>query len=213
VRQVHWCQAGHERRSECLNCWLQLSIDGVVGSALRHAYCRGQSHHPRQAQEAFNPPSRFALYTRFSFMQKPDSFCKDIHILINTIHAPSIISSPASASWVPICLPRFNPRGFVNAYIEFLRREEGDDLPSKENATEANDVNSRSVNNRDPDVALVCVSGGGHFEGIRSWCASITEVTVSFTFTSDPPSLNTLSHAATGIGRHDICNHPCHTDR
>ena len=49
----------------------------------------------------------------------------DLHILINTIHSPSIINSSAAASWLPICLPKFNPSAFVNAYVSFLRR--GDD--------------------------------------------------------------------------------------
>lgn len=49
----------------------------------------------------------------------------DLHILINTVHSPSIINSSAAASWLPICLPKFNPGAFVNAYVSFLRR--GDD--------------------------------------------------------------------------------------
>lgn len=54
----------------------------------------------------------------------------DLHILINTIHSPSIINSSASASWLPICLPKFNPSAFVNAYVSFLRRPE-DSVPSQ----------------------------------------------------------------------------------
>ncbi|KIY45577.1 DUF254-domain-containing protein [Fistulina hepatica ATCC 64428] len=45
----------------------------------------------------------------------------DIHILINTVYAPSIIRSLAISSWIPLCLPKFNSGGFVNAYISFLR--------------------------------------------------------------------------------------------
>ena len=48
----------------------------------------------------------------------------DIHILVNTIHAPSILNSSASASWLPICLPRFNPSAFVNAYVPFIGRND-----------------------------------------------------------------------------------------
>ncbi|KDQ62528.1 hypothetical protein JAAARDRAFT_189835 [Jaapia argillacea MUCL 33604] len=51
----------------------------------------------------------------------------DLHILINTIHAPSIINSPASISWLPLCLPKFNPSGFVNTYVNFLTRPEDQD--------------------------------------------------------------------------------------
>ncbi|THH30723.1 hypothetical protein EUX98_g3458 [Antrodiella citrinella] len=45
----------------------------------------------------------------------------DLHILINTIHVPSIMNSSASASWLPICLPKFDPAAFVNAYVTFMR--------------------------------------------------------------------------------------------
>ncbi|TDL17259.1 DUF254-domain-containing protein [Rickenella mellea] len=46
----------------------------------------------------------------------------DLHILLNTIHAPSIFDSPAS--WLPICLPKFNPAGFLHAYVSFPQEEE-----------------------------------------------------------------------------------------
>ncbi|GAA5866444.1 hypothetical protein JCM8547_000627 [Rhodosporidiobolus lusitaniae] len=32
----------------------------------------------------------------------------------------SPLTSPSSESWFPICLPRFNPRGFLYAYVSFL---------------------------------------------------------------------------------------------
>ncbi|KAF9049532.1 DUF254-domain-containing protein [Hymenopellis radicata] len=69
----------------------------------------------------------------------------DIHILMNTVHNPSIYNSPASASWIPICLPKFNPSGFLNVYIAFLQRE---DPPPSE---------------------------GADFETIRGWCESATQ--------------------------------------
>ncbi|KZT23471.1 DUF254-domain-containing protein [Neolentinus lepideus HHB14362 ss-1] len=51
----------------------------------------------------------------------------DLHLLINMIYAPSILTSPAAVSWLPICLPKFNPNGFVNAYVNFLVREQGEE--------------------------------------------------------------------------------------
>ncbi|EED82311.1 predicted protein [Postia placenta Mad-698-R] len=48
----------------------------------------------------------------------------DLHILVNTIHSPSIINSSAAASWLPVCLPKFNSAAFVNAYVMFLRKED-----------------------------------------------------------------------------------------
>ncbi|KDR82664.1 hypothetical protein GALMADRAFT_57126 [Galerina marginata CBS 339.88] len=77
----------------------------------------------------------------------------DLHIIMNTIHSPSIYNSPASASWIPVCLPKFNPAGFVNAYITFLRK---DDSGLNESG-----------------IALVCINSGGEMEIIRNWCDSV----------------------------------------
>ncbi|QRW00684.1 trafficking protein MON1 [Ceratobasidium sp. AG-Ba] len=43
----------------------------------------------------------------------------DLHLLLNTLSAPALRSS-SSASWLPICLPKFNPRGFLYCYVSFL---------------------------------------------------------------------------------------------
>ncbi|EDR13724.1 uncharacterized protein LACBIDRAFT_245305 [Laccaria bicolor S238N-H82] len=71
----------------------------------------------------------------------------DLHIILNTLHSPSILNSPASASWIPFCLPKFNPSGFVNAFIAFLRK--------------------------DDTGAQICITGGGDFEVIRGWCETV----------------------------------------
>ncbi|CAE7158676.1 unnamed protein product [Rhizoctonia solani] len=47
----------------------------------------------------------------------------DLHLLLNTLSAPALRSS-ASASWLPICLPKFNPRGFLYCYVSFLDIEQ-----------------------------------------------------------------------------------------
>ncbi|KAG8746378.1 Vacuolar fusion protein mon1 [Ceratobasidium sp. 428] len=43
----------------------------------------------------------------------------DLHLLLNTLSSPALRSS-SSASWVPICLPKFNPKGFLYCYVSFL---------------------------------------------------------------------------------------------
>ncbi|KAF9046459.1 vacuolar fusion protein MON1 [Panaeolus papilionaceus] len=48
----------------------------------------------------------------------------DLHIVLNTIHSPSVVNSLASASWIPVCLPKFNSSNFVNACINFLRKDD-----------------------------------------------------------------------------------------
>ncbi|ESK95723.1 vacuolar fusion protein mon1 [Moniliophthora roreri MCA 2997] len=111
----------------------------------------------------------------------------DIHILLNTMASPSISNSPASASWIPICLPKFNASGFVNAYISFLQPTTGQPTPAVE-ATEpvpefieqVSSTSSHSSTSSMPledehSVVLVCISGGGEFETIRGWCDSATQ--------------------------------------
>lgn len=44
----------------------------------------------------------------------------DLHILLNTVHAPAVFDAPAS--WLPVCLPKFNPNGFLHVYVSFLRQ-------------------------------------------------------------------------------------------
>ncbi len=42
----------------------------------------------------------------------------DLHILLNTVHAPAIFDAATTTpvSWLPICLPKFNSDGFLHAY-------------------------------------------------------------------------------------------------
>lgn len=125
----------------------------------------------------------------------------DIHILINTIHAPSILNSSASASWLPICLPKFNPSAFVNAYVTFIRPESEADQavsPSTSSSTQDDQPEATATARIDADdalisqpsasvksptspvvpveIGLVCISGQADFEAVRSWCSTVTEV-------------------------------------
>jgi hypothetical protein len=113
---------------------------------------------------------------------------KDIHILLNTIHAPSILNSPASLSFIPVCLPKFNPSGYVNAYISFLRKDDGKDSgeqqqsvgPMEQGAGKGIEGDDPGLGNArhemDTGIALVCISGGGDFDTIRGWCDTAAQV-------------------------------------
>ncbi|KAG2057890.1 DUF254-domain-containing protein [Suillus hirtellus] len=131
----------------------------------------------------------------------------DIHILVNTVYSPSIVNSPASASWIPVCLPKFNPAGFVNAYITFLHRPDTDYKFHQRTTLENNDSaditgashiaeNSRGTPSRhttrlieDSGIGLVCISGGSEFETVRAWCDIVTQKL------NDDGSLDTLARA------------------
>ncbi|KAM5533422.1 hypothetical protein V8D89_012860 [Ganoderma adspersum] len=113
----------------------------------------------------------------------------DLHILINTIHSPSILNNSATASYLPVCLPKFNPSAFVNAYVMFLPRSELQDAarkpPTSEGDTEStpSDIEEQPADdsaslfsgvspNRPPEIALVAVSGNADFEQVRGWADS-----------------------------------------
>lgn len=44
----------------------------------------------------------------------------DLHILLSTISSTDALRTPNSESWIPICLPRFNSRGFLHAFISYI---------------------------------------------------------------------------------------------
>lgn len=131
----------------------------------------------------------------------------DIHILVNTVYSPSIVNSPASASWIPVCLPKFNPAGFVNAYITFLHRPDADQKYHHRTTRESNESadttgashvaeNSQAATLRhtprlieDSGIGLVCISGGGEFETVRVWCDIVTQKL------NDDGSLDALARA------------------
>ncbi|KAI0755027.1 trafficking protein Mon1-domain-containing protein [Daedaleopsis nitida] len=87
----------------------------------------------------------------------------DLHILMNTIHSPSILNNSAAASWLPVCLPKFNSAAFVNAYVIFLPRSDAAPQTPSEEAT----------------GRLVCVSGSADFEAVRGWADTVSNVIIS----------------------------------
>ena len=109
----------------------------------------------------------------------------DLHILVNTVHSPSIINSAAAASWLPICLPKFNA-GFLHAYVTFPQRSEAEAKP--EDRAQSTSASGNSTPNDEASslpigLGLVCISGGGggEFETIRAWCEDVIKVRISFT--------------------------------
>ena len=136
-------------------------------------------------------------------LRVPDINVLDLHVLVNTIYAPSIINSSASASWLPICLPKFNSSAFVNAYVMFLRREaekvpvtpsffktsspgsQNSELSSEggqtlEVADHSENTSPREKEKSSPEIGLVCVSGSADFEAVRSWCDTVSRVRTVF---------------------------------
>ena len=123
----------------------------------------------------------------------------DLHILINTIHSPSVMNSSAAASFLPICLPKFNAAAFVNAYVTFLRRSDGTVVTSPSDSSAEGQVAAPEQISEDRsegasrdevpggssskallppriEIGLVCVCGLADFEAVRGWCATVSEV-------------------------------------
>ncbi|KIO25653.1 hypothetical protein M407DRAFT_75427 [Tulasnella calospora MUT 4182] len=46
----------------------------------------------------------------------------DLHILLNTLSRSSLssVTGPDASTWLPICLPKFNPNGFLHTYVSYL---------------------------------------------------------------------------------------------
>ncbi|KAL1409082.1 Vacuolar fusion protein mon1 [Vanrija albida] len=47
----------------------------------------------------------------------------DMHLLLNTLATSATLRTVET--WLPLCLPKFNPAGFVHAYISFVRDDVG----------------------------------------------------------------------------------------
>ncbi|KAH0586154.1 hypothetical protein H2248_007419 [Termitomyces sp. 'cryptogamus'] len=149
----------------------------------------------KRAAEALLPPSKLKGILYIILMaegkvitlirpKKHSIHPADIHITLNTIHSPSVLNSPASSSWIPLCLPKYNSSSFVNAYISFLCRN--NEVASSLSQLQSEDANSKPTLTTQEQmvppymastklcIALVCISGGGDVESIRGWCEAAT---------------------------------------
>ncbi|KZT43772.1 DUF254-domain-containing protein [Sistotremastrum suecicum HHB10207 ss-3] len=107
-----------------------------------------------KAAESIVPPTKMSdmLYTILLVKNQVVSLVRprkhsihpaDLHILLNTLAVPSLSSSVATASWIPICLPKYNPQAFLHAYISYL--------------------------NPEIELTLISICGGREMEAVREW--------------------------------------------
>lgn len=102
---------------QCLR--LQPSTRSVIGQAL---------------QMARNPDVLYAMLIYKHRLitlvrpQKQSLHPPDLHLIFNMMESSTTFRS-APESWAPICLPKFNPKGFLYAHVSFLdkavRKREG----------------------------------------------------------------------------------------
>ncbi|KAG8951703.1 Vacuolar fusion protein mon1 [Tulasnella sp. 424] len=55
-------------------------------------------------------------------MVPPKDLKAHLHILLNTLSRSSLssVTGPDASTWLPICLPKFNPNGFLHTYVSYL---------------------------------------------------------------------------------------------
>ena len=89
----------------------------------------------------------------------------DLHILLNTLSASSSLRTPNSESWLPICLPKFNAKGFVYACISYF--EPASATGSEDGAAQGRQLGLGTV--------LITTNREGFFD-MKAWKDAIAEV-------------------------------------
>ena len=96
----------------------------------------------------------------------------DLHVLLNTISSSTSLRSTNVESWLPICLPRWNSKGFVYAMIVY---------PDLDIAT--GNVKDDSAH---LDLGIVLVSDDkDSFFAMKEWKDSIVQVRQRYIFTAN----------------------------
>ncbi|KAJ9056107.1 Vacuolar fusion protein mon1 [Entomophthora muscae] len=123
--------------TECFLDALAMRISGVAPSHLLEAIRAVRLPFPLRSQlgKALKPvrdegadilyvvlASRYRL-VHLLRSQRVTLHPTDLHLLLNVVHASPSFMTSHQASWLPICLPRFNRNGFLYALIVFLSRD------------------------------------------------------------------------------------------
>lgn len=107
----------------------------------------------------------------------------DCQLLINTVFATKALKEGGTQSWVPICLPKFAPQGFVYAHVSFLD-EEADAMQEAGHSASTHDTSSvhdgkgkqRENSRNKPELGLVLVTGNPDgFEEMSQWRSRIVQ--------------------------------------
>lgn len=102
----------------------------------------------------------------------------DCQLLVNTVYGTKALKESGTESWVPICLPKFAPQGFVHAHVSFL------DATDEKTAEKTEDGKGKKLKVKDqPDLALVLVTGNRDgFEELSAWRNQIIQVRIVSAF-------------------------------
>lgn len=87
----------------------------------------------------------------------------DMHVLLATIGSPAVKGN--SASWLPICLPKFNSNGLLHTYASYLQLHTAPPQGGRE-GEEASQISHEVAT---PSICLAIVSASADFESVREW--------------------------------------------
>lgn len=165
---------------------LDAALRHDAGAALMPSH--NKAHRPQDALYAL-------LLTRSGLVTVARARTHSIHpidcqLLINTVFATKALKEGGTQSWVPICLPKFAPHGFVYAHVSFLDDEailrrsgsaDKDKDRQQEQPPSHSYVSSKAAskdreNASRPELGLVLVTGNPDgFEDMSAWRTRIVE--------------------------------------
>ncbi|KLO16737.1 DUF254-domain-containing protein [Schizopora paradoxa] len=135
----------------------------------------------------------------------------DLHILLNTIHAPAIFEAATTTpvSWLPICLPKFNADGFLHAYVQFLRPGDTviEDTQSEAQTTSSDAVGSGDAVQTDPPTSKPTERHADVPDASVPYTSSSTASSSETSIILSPPPTATFdtSHLRGRIGTALVC--------
>lgn len=107
---------------------LDMKLRRAVGEAIRLQCCSGPASPNSVQSPSTNSASQSILYgllkvgTRLITIIRPKKHSfhpSDLHLIFNMINSSSSFRS-VPESWLPICLPKFNDRAFLHAYVSYV---------------------------------------------------------------------------------------------
>lgn len=129
----------------------------------------------------------------------------DCQLLVNTVYGTKALKESGTESWVPICLPKFAPQGFVHAHVSFLDADEKLVRDAKQDEEEGEE--GKQKGKHQPDLALVLVTGNRDgFEELSAWRNEILQVSAPFLMHRTAQRSHFLLHTHRRFNRQGNCS-------
>ncbi|KAK3906928.1 trafficking protein Mon1-domain-containing protein [Staphylotrichum tortipilum] len=79
----------------------------------------------------------------------------DLQLIFNMLFESGGIKAGGGESWIPLCLPAFNNRGYLYMYVSFF---DGEELPSYQQSPGSANANTNNRPEAEAEIALVLIS-------------------------------------------------------